>query len=146
MYPWVGLSRFSRFSYGPKTGAGPVGTYTDLRCDQLSLTHDSCLRLILVLPQQSLGVEAIDPMTVMTSQVEQMSANDGLLSFRLCNPPWPSPTEALCLCATETLLSFVDDILSGARSPCVMLGEVPSLLSSSISMIVRCLEPDTTYL
>uniref|UniRef100_A0A674NJL6 Astrotactin 1 n=1 Tax=Takifugu rubripes TaxID=31033 RepID=A0A674NJL6_TAKRU len=47
---------------------------------------------------------------------------------------------------TETLLSFVDDILSGARSPCVMLGDVPSLLSSSISMIVRCLEPDTTYM
>lgn len=50
------------------------------------------------------------------------------------------------LCASETLLSFVDDILSGARSPCVMLGDVPSLLSSSISMIVRCLEPDTTYM
>lgn len=48
--------------------------------------------------------------------------------------------------ATETLLSFVDDILSGARSPCVMLGDVPSLQSSSISMIVRCLEPDTTYM
>lgn len=47
---------------------------------------------------------------------------------------------------TETLLSFVDDILSGARSPCVMLGDIPNLLSSSISLIVRCLEPDTTYM
>uniref|UniRef100_A0A3P8NNN0 Astrotactin 1 n=1 Tax=Astatotilapia calliptera TaxID=8154 RepID=A0A3P8NNN0_ASTCA len=47
---------------------------------------------------------------------------------------------------TETLLSFVDDILSGARSPCVMLGDIPDLLSSSISMIIRCLEPDTTYM
>ncbi|TKS80346.1 Astrotactin-1 Neuronal migration protein GC14 [Collichthys lucidus] len=47
---------------------------------------------------------------------------------------------------TETLLSFVDDILSGARSPCVMLGDIPNLLSSSISMIIRCLEPDTTYI
>ncbi|KAJ0059009.1 hypothetical protein NL108_003375, partial [Boleophthalmus pectinirostris] len=47
---------------------------------------------------------------------------------------------------TETLLSFVDDILSGARSPCVMLGDIPDLLSSSISLIVRCLEPDTTYM
>ncbi|KAA8586682.1 hypothetical protein FQN60_016387, partial [Etheostoma spectabile] len=47
---------------------------------------------------------------------------------------------------TETLLSFVDDILSGARSPCVMLGDIPNLLSSSISMIIRCLEPDTTYM
>ncbi|KAK7945422.1 hypothetical protein WMY93_001150 [Mugilogobius chulae] len=46
----------------------------------------------------------------------------------------------------ETLLSFVDDILSGARSPCVMLGDIPDLLSSSISLIVRCLEPDTTYM
>uniref|UniRef100_A0A8C5I0L7 Astrotactin 1 n=1 Tax=Gouania willdenowi TaxID=441366 RepID=A0A8C5I0L7_GOUWI len=47
---------------------------------------------------------------------------------------------------TETLLSFVDDVLSGARSPCVMLGDIPDLLSSSISMIIRCLEPDTTYM
>uniref|UniRef100_A0AAQ6ISN4 Astrotactin 1 n=1 Tax=Anabas testudineus TaxID=64144 RepID=A0AAQ6ISN4_ANATE len=46
----------------------------------------------------------------------------------------------------QTLLSFVDDILSGARSPCVMLGDIPNLLSSSISMIIRCLEPDTTYM
>ncbi|XP_015256328.1 PREDICTED: astrotactin-1-like [Cyprinodon variegatus] len=46
----------------------------------------------------------------------------------------------------ETLLSFVDDILSGARSPCVMLGDIPNLLSSSISLIIRCLEPDTTYM
>ncbi|XP_014844046.1 PREDICTED: astrotactin-1 isoform X4 [Poecilia mexicana] len=47
---------------------------------------------------------------------------------------------------TETLLSFVDDILSGARSPCVMLGDIPNLLSSSISLIIRCLEPDATYM
>uniref|UniRef100_A0A4W6C0F3 Astrotactin 1 n=1 Tax=Lates calcarifer TaxID=8187 RepID=A0A4W6C0F3_LATCA len=47
---------------------------------------------------------------------------------------------------TETLLSFVDDILSGARSPCVMLGDIPNLLSTSVSMIIRCLEPDTTYM
>uniref|UniRef100_A0AAQ5ZMU1 Astrotactin 1 n=1 Tax=Amphiprion ocellaris TaxID=80972 RepID=A0AAQ5ZMU1_AMPOC len=51
-----------------------------------------------------------------------------------------------CLFVVETLLSFVDDILSGARSPCVMLGDIPNLLSSSISMIIRCLEPDTTYM
>lgn len=50
------------------------------------------------------------------------------------------------LFVAETLLSFVDDILSGARSPCVMLGDIPNLLSSSISMIIRCLEPDTTYM
>ncbi|XP_064197725.1 astrotactin-1 isoform X2 [Anguilla rostrata] len=47
---------------------------------------------------------------------------------------------------TESLLSFVDDILSGAKSPCVMLGDIPGLLTSSISMIIRCLEPDTTYM
>ncbi|XP_041752029.1 astrotactin-1 isoform X10 [Coregonus clupeaformis] len=47
---------------------------------------------------------------------------------------------------TETMLSFVDDILSGAKSPCVMLGDIPFLLTSSISMIIRCLEPDTTYM
>ncbi|XP_053089323.1 astrotactin-1 isoform X6 [Pangasianodon hypophthalmus] len=46
---------------------------------------------------------------------------------------------------TETMLSFVDDILSGAKSPCVMLGEIPDPLTS-ISMIIRCLEPDTTYM
>uniref|UniRef100_A0A3P8X2C8 Astrotactin 1 n=1 Tax=Cynoglossus semilaevis TaxID=244447 RepID=A0A3P8X2C8_CYNSE len=46
----------------------------------------------------------------------------------------------------ETLLSFVDDIMSGARSPCVMLGDIPNLLSISVSMIIRCLEPDTTYM
>ncbi|XP_062336863.1 astrotactin-1 isoform X6 [Osmerus eperlanus] len=47
---------------------------------------------------------------------------------------------------TETVFSFVDDILSGAKSPCVMLGDVPDLLTSSISMIIRCLEADTTYM
>nr|XP_006634781.1 PREDICTED: astrotactin-1 [Lepisosteus oculatus] len=47
---------------------------------------------------------------------------------------------------TETMLSFVDDILSGAKSPCVMLGDIPDLLTSAISMIVRCLEPDNTYM
>ncbi|XP_017326652.1 astrotactin-1 isoform X4 [Ictalurus punctatus] len=46
---------------------------------------------------------------------------------------------------TETMLSFVDDILSGAKSPCVMLGDIPDPLTS-ISMIIRCLEPDTTYM
>ncbi|XP_028832818.1 astrotactin-1 isoform X2 [Denticeps clupeoides] len=46
---------------------------------------------------------------------------------------------------TETVLSFVDDILSGAKSPCVMLGEMPNPLTS-ISMIIRCLEPDTIYM
>lgn len=45
----------------------------------------------------------------------------------------------------ETMLSFVDDILSGAKSPCVMLGEIPDPLTS-ISMIMRCLEPDTSYM
>nr|XP_029479597.1 astrotactin-1 isoform X7 [Oncorhynchus nerka] len=47
---------------------------------------------------------------------------------------------------TETMLTFVDDILSGAKSPCVMLGDIPDLLTSSVSMIIRCLEPDTTYM
>ncbi|XP_031663020.1 astrotactin-1 isoform X9 [Oncorhynchus kisutch] len=47
---------------------------------------------------------------------------------------------------TESMLSFVDDILSGAKSPCVMLGDIPDLLTSSVSMIIRCLEPDTTYM
>jgi len=58
----------------------------------------------------------------------------------------------LCVCAkqsfllfTETVLSFVDDIMSGAKSPCVMLGDIPDPLSS-ISLIIRCLEPDTTYM
>ncbi|KAK2900828.1 hypothetical protein Q8A67_008943 [Cirrhinus molitorella] len=46
---------------------------------------------------------------------------------------------------TETMLSFVDDIMSGAKSPCVMLGDIPDPLLS-ISLIVRCLEPDTTYM
>uniref|UniRef100_A0AAY4A701 Astrotactin-1 n=1 Tax=Denticeps clupeoides TaxID=299321 RepID=A0AAY4A701_9TELE len=46
---------------------------------------------------------------------------------------------------SKTVLSFVDDILSGAKSPCVMLGEMPNPLTS-ISMIIRCLEPDTIYM
>uniref|UniRef100_A0A8C2H5R1 Astrotactin 1 n=1 Tax=Cyprinus carpio TaxID=7962 RepID=A0A8C2H5R1_CYPCA len=46
---------------------------------------------------------------------------------------------------TETMLRFVDDIMSGAQSPCVMLGDIPDPLSS-ISLIIRCLEPDTTYM
>ncbi|XP_010285665.1 PREDICTED: astrotactin-1-like, partial [Phaethon lepturus] len=46
---------------------------------------------------------------------------------------------------TETVLSFVDDIISGAKSPCAMPAQVPDRLSSTISLIVRCLEPDTTY-
>ncbi|XP_061925728.1 astrotactin-1 isoform X8 [Entelurus aequoreus] len=47
---------------------------------------------------------------------------------------------------TESVLSFVDDIWSGGRSPCVMLADIPNLASSSVSMMVRCLEPDTTYM
>ncbi|XP_028667151.1 astrotactin-1 isoform X2 [Erpetoichthys calabaricus] len=47
---------------------------------------------------------------------------------------------------TEAMLSFGDDILSGAKSPCVMLGGVPDQMTSSISLIIRCLEPDTTYM
>uniref|UniRef100_A0A673Z1I8 Astrotactin 1 n=1 Tax=Salmo trutta TaxID=8032 RepID=A0A673Z1I8_SALTR len=47
---------------------------------------------------------------------------------------------------SKTMLSFVDDILSGAKSPCVMLGDIPDLLTSSVSMIIRCLEPDTNYM
>lgn len=46
----------------------------------------------------------------------------------------------------ETVLSFVDDIISGAKSPCAMPAQVPDRLSSTISLIVRCLEPDTTYM
>ncbi|XP_061746647.1 astrotactin-1-like isoform X3 [Nerophis ophidion] len=47
---------------------------------------------------------------------------------------------------TESVLSFVDDIWSGGRSPCVMLADIPNLTSSSVSLMVRCLEPDTTYM
>nr|XP_061784595.1 astrotactin-1-like isoform X2 [Nerophis lumbriciformis] len=47
---------------------------------------------------------------------------------------------------TESVLSFVDDIWSGGRSPCVMLADIPNLTSSSVTMMVRCLEPDTTYM
>ncbi|XP_051866961.1 astrotactin-1 isoform X2 [Pristis pectinata] len=47
---------------------------------------------------------------------------------------------------TESVLSFVDDIASGSKTPCVMLGKVPDMVSSSISLIIRCLEPDTTYM
>ncbi|XP_069793568.1 astrotactin-1 isoform X3 [Narcine bancroftii] len=47
---------------------------------------------------------------------------------------------------TESVLSFVDDIASGSKTPCVMLGKVPDTVSSSISLIIRCLEPDTTYM
>lgn len=46
---------------------------------------------------------------------------------------------------TETMLSFMDDIVSGAKSPCVMLGDIPDPLFS-IPLIIRCLEPDTTYM
>ncbi|KAF2978272.1 hypothetical protein EK904_001706 [Melospiza melodia maxima] len=46
----------------------------------------------------------------------------------------------------ETVLSFVDDIISGAKSPCAMPAQVPDRLSSTISLIIRCLEPDTTYM
>ncbi|XP_043942795.1 astrotactin-1 [Protopterus annectens] len=47
---------------------------------------------------------------------------------------------------TETVLSFVDDIISGAKSPCVVLSQAPSQASASISLIMRCLESDTTYM
>uniref|UniRef100_A0A8C8C882 Astrotactin-1 n=1 Tax=Oncorhynchus tshawytscha TaxID=74940 RepID=A0A8C8C882_ONCTS len=47
---------------------------------------------------------------------------------------------------TETMLSFVDDILSGAKSPCVMLGDIPDLLTSSVSMIIRSLSMDAYLL
>ncbi|XP_076828241.1 astrotactin-1 isoform X3 [Brachyhypopomus gauderio] len=46
---------------------------------------------------------------------------------------------------TETMLSFVDDILSGAKSPCMILGDIPEPFNS-ISMVIRCLEPDSTYM
>lgn len=46
---------------------------------------------------------------------------------------------------TESVLSFVDDIISGAKSPCAMPAHVPDKQSITISLIVRCLEPDTTY-
>ncbi|MGH0145191.1 UNVERIFIED_CONTAM: hypothetical protein FKN15_042235 [Acipenser sinensis] len=46
----------------------------------------------------------------------------------------------------KAMLSFVDDILSGTKSPCVMLGGIPDQLTSSIRVIIRCLEPDTTYM
>ncbi|KAH0618251.1 hypothetical protein JD844_017275 [Phrynosoma platyrhinos] len=47
---------------------------------------------------------------------------------------------------TETVLSFVDDIISGAKSPCAMPAQVPDKLSTTISLIIRCLEPDTIYM
>ncbi|GCB61044.1 hypothetical protein scyTo_0006978 [Scyliorhinus torazame] len=46
----------------------------------------------------------------------------------------------------KSVLSFVDDIASGSKTPCVMLGKVPDKVSNSISLIIRCLEPDTTYM
>uniref|UniRef100_A0A6I8SKB5 Astrotactin 1 n=1 Tax=Xenopus tropicalis TaxID=8364 RepID=A0A6I8SKB5_XENTR len=46
---------------------------------------------------------------------------------------------------SETVLSFVEDIISGAKSPCTMPAQVPDKYSSTISLIIRCLEPDTTY-
>uniref|UniRef100_A0A8C5Q6G2 Astrotactin 1 n=1 Tax=Leptobrachium leishanense TaxID=445787 RepID=A0A8C5Q6G2_9ANUR len=46
---------------------------------------------------------------------------------------------------TELVLSFVDDIISGAKSPCVMPAQLPDKHSSTISVIIRCLEPDTIY-
>ncbi|XP_055986143.1 astrotactin-1, partial [Sorex fumeus] len=47
---------------------------------------------------------------------------------------------------TETVLSFVDDIISGAKSPCAMPAQVPDKQLSTISLIIRCLEPDTLYM
>lgn len=46
----------------------------------------------------------------------------------------------------ETVLSFVDDIISGAKSPCAMPSQVPDKQLTTISLIVRCLEPDTIYM
>lgn len=64
--------------------------------------------------------------------------------------PWgrlvSSPTACPPPLSLETVLSFVDDIISGAKSPCAMPAQVPDRLSSTISLIVRCLEPDTTYM
>ncbi|MBZ3887484.1 Astrotactin-1 [Sciurus carolinensis] len=47
---------------------------------------------------------------------------------------------------TETVLSFVDDIISGAKSPCAMPSQVPDKQLTTISLIIRCLEPDTIYM
>uniref|UniRef100_A0A8C5SGU1 Astrotactin-1 n=1 Tax=Laticauda laticaudata TaxID=8630 RepID=A0A8C5SGU1_LATLA len=47
---------------------------------------------------------------------------------------------------TGELLSFVDDIISGAKSPCAMPTQVPDKLSTTISLIIRCLESDTMYM
>lgn len=46
----------------------------------------------------------------------------------------------------ETVLSFVDDIISGAKSPCAMPSQVPDRQRATISLIIRCLEPDTIYM
>ena len=46
----------------------------------------------------------------------------------------------------ETVLSFVDDIISGAKSPCAMPSQVPDKQLTTISLIIRCLEPDTIYM
>lgn len=46
----------------------------------------------------------------------------------------------------ETVLSFVDDIISGAKSPCAMPAQVPDKQLATISLIIRCLEPDTLYM
>ncbi|KAK7805746.1 hypothetical protein U0070_007706, partial [Myodes glareolus] len=47
---------------------------------------------------------------------------------------------------TETVLSFVDDIISGAKAPCAMPSQVPDKQLTTISLIIRCLEPDTIYM
>nr|XP_006007430.1 PREDICTED: astrotactin-1-like [Latimeria chalumnae] len=47
---------------------------------------------------------------------------------------------------TDMILSFMDDIISGAKSPCVMLSSAPDGQTPSISLIIRCLEPDTIYM
>lgn len=46
----------------------------------------------------------------------------------------------------ETVLSFVDDIISGAKAPCAMPAQVPDKQLSTISLIIRCLDPDTLYM
>lgn len=61
------------------------------------------------------------------------------MAFSIPSPPPPHP-------GAETVLSFVDDIISGAKSPCAMPAQVPDKQLTTISLIIRCLEPDTIYM
>lgn len=56
------------------------------------------------------------------------------------------PFLSFFLLGAETVLSFVDDIISGAKSPCAMPAQVPDKQLATISLIIRCLEPDTLYM